>query len=750
MPPGPRPRTRHLQPDGTPRHTNALADETSPYLLQHAHNPVQWRPWGDEAFAEARRRDVPVFLSVGYATCHWCHVMEEESFEDEAIAAALNERFVCVKVDREERPDVDAAYMAAVQALTGRGGWPMSVWLTPHDRRPFFAGTYWPARDGDRGARTGFLTVLTRLAQAWQQERAHVVDSAAAIAAELAAHAVAARPAAVPGADAVLDQIAAFVAGRFDERWGGLRGAPKFPSSTPVRLLLRHAAGRPGPHGDTSRRMALLTLDRMTDGGVFDQLAGGLHRYSVDERWQVPHFEKMLYDNALAAMALVEAWQVTGEPRHERAARATLRFIDDELSLVQDGRRTGFLSATDADSVTPTGQREEGFFFTWTRAELAAELHGVLDDDDIAVVAAAWDVTDGGNFEGGRSVLWHREPIATVARRCGRTVDAVHALLERARPALLRGRRERPAPLTDDKVIASWNGLAVSAFARAAFAFDDDDLAARARAGLDFVLLHLRRADPAGRAPGHADGHPRGDDEADDRDGEVLRLHRAWRCGRARHDGVLDDHAFVARACLDVFELDGDVRRLRQARALDRAVQRFFADDDHGGFFATARDAEALLTREKPDHDGVEPSGNSVHADTLVRLALLLSGTPAGDDAARRAERCFGAFGQRLQQAPPALAELAMALHAEEHGREIVVVRPPGALDDEGRQLLRVLRRRFLPARVVLWGDGQDDRGLPLLRGRVALDGRVTVYVCEQGRCRRPATSSRELLEALA
>ncbi|MBM4282813.1 MAG: thioredoxin domain-containing protein [Deltaproteobacteria bacterium] len=725
-----RPRTRHLRDDGSPRYTNHLSGQTSPYLLQHVHNPVEWWPWGDDAFAEARRRDVPVFLSVGYATCHWCHVMEEESFEDEDIAATMNALYVCVKVDREERPDVDATYMTAVQALTGRGGWPMSVWLTPDTRRPFFAGTYFPPRDGDRGARTGFQTVLVRLAEAWRERRDEVVSSAGQIASELASLSRAPRPADVPGADAVTDAVARFVDGRFDATWGGLRGAPKFPSTTPVRLLLRHAARNEGPHGARSRHLALTTLDRMIDGGLFDHAGGGFHRYSVDERWQVPHFEKMLYDNALLVPALVEAWQLTAEPRYERAARATLDFMATTLGHVDEhGRASAFLSATDADSATPDGHREEGWFFTWTPAELQDE----LGEADAAVVAAVFDVTPMGNFEHGRSVLWKKEPTAVVARRLGRTVDEVEAVIDRARPLLARARSERPAPLVDDKVLASWNGLAISAFARAAFAFDDAALAARARAALDFVLTRLRR---------------------DDDGGDGLSLWRSFRAGQARNDGVLDDHAFVCRACLDVFELDGDRRFLRAARALARTIARHFADDEAGGFFATAKGAEALLSREKPDRDGAEPSGNAVHAENLVRLALLLDDA----DARAAAGRTFRAFGQILQAHPHALAELALALDLDEHGKELVIARPAGAdggqagaVDDDGRQLLSVLRRRFLPARVIVWRgpDDDDDDELSLARGRGCVDGKATVYVCEQGACRLPATTSRALLAAL-
>jgi uncharacterized protein YyaL (SSP411 family) len=723
--PSGRPRTRHLHQDGTPRFTNHLVGQTSPYLLQHVHNPVQWWPWGDEAFAEARRRDVPVFLSVGYATCHWCHVMEEESFEDEDLAATMNAHYVCVKVDREERPDVDATYMAAVHALTGRGGWPMSVWLTPDTRRPFFAGTYFPPRDGARGVRLGFETLLLRLSEAWQQRREEVVKSAAHITDELVASTRAPQPASVPGGKTLLDDVARFVADRFDARFGGLRGAPKFPSTTPVRVLLRHAARDQGPAGQESRRLALLTLDRMRDGGLFDHVGGGFHRYSVDERWQVPHFEKMLYDNALLVPAFVEAWQLTALPRYEAAARQTLAFMATTLGHVDDdGRPAAFLSATDADSATPVGPREEGYFFTWTMEELALE----LGDVDAAVVAAVFDVTAAGNFEHGRSVLWCKEPMAVVAKRLSRSVDDIEAIVAAALPLLLRARSERPAPIVDDKVLASWNGLAISAFARAAFAFDDQDLAHRARRALRFVLTKLRRDD--------------------DDDGRGLRLWRSYRAGQARNDGVLDDHAFVCRACLDVFELDGDGSFLQAAKALARTIARHFADETHGGFFATAADAEALLTREKPDRDGAEPSGNAVHAENLVRLALLTG----DDDFRRQAEGTFRAFGQILTRHPHALCEMVLACDLEENGQEIVIAQPPGPLSDDGRLLLQVLRRRFLPARVIAWTAEHKETEplLPLLQGRGAQGGDATVYVCEQGACRLPVTTSRALLQVLS
>lgn len=706
-------RTRHKNDDGTPRHTNRLAGEASPYLRQHMHNPVAWWPWGDEAFAEARRRDVPVFLSVGYSTCHWCHVMEDESFEDDEIAALLNDAFVCVKVDREERPDVDAVYMAAVQALTGRGGWPMSVWLTPDTRRPFFAGTYFPPRDGDRGARTGLTTVVRRLAETWRNEREKITSSADAIAGELIEILRTPAPAEAPGLT-VADDVVAACAARFDARHGGVGGAPRFPSQTPLRLLMRHSARTGRREG---QEMALLTLRQMLRGGFHDLLGGGFHRYSVDEAWHVPHFEKMLSDNAMLVPALTDAWQLTADDAFEDGARSTLRFIDDDLSS-PDG---AFCSATDADSATPRGGREEGFFFTWTPDELALELGAAgFSDVEGKIVGVALDITAAGTLEG-RSIPRQKFSIAETASRVGRPVDEVTALLTKARRVLLSARRERPAPLKDTKVIAAWNGLAISAFAIAGFVFNDDVLLQRGVRAFDAVLKSHRRTDE-----------------------------RLW---RTRNDttgapGTLDDHAFFCRAALDLFDATGAVRYLEVARALDDVLARFYEDRERGGFFFTASDAESLLVREKPDRDGAEPSGNSIHAENLVRLALLTD----DDGYRRRADATMRAFGQLLRKSPAAVTEMVAAIELDEAGREIVVSLPDGdALDEDGRRLLQVLRRRFIPSRVLVWQRG-DDRALqaavPLARQRVVASG-VTIFVCEGGACRLPVSTSRGLLDAL-
>jgi uncharacterized protein YyaL (SSP411 family) len=672
---------------GGHKHTNRLAQETSPYLLQHAHNPVDWMPWGPEAFARAKSEDKPLLVSVGYSTCHWCHVMERESFEDEEVAAAMNERFVCVKVDREERPDVDALTMTAVQAMSGHGGWPSTVFMTA-DQLPFFAGTYFPARDGDRGARTGFLTLVKRIGDLWRDERARVLESANDIAGELSHALRPLAPTGVPALD-VVDECAAQVSARYDARFGGLMPAPKFPSSLPIRVLLRHHARTKDAR---ALEMATRTFAKMSDGGMYDHVGGGFHRYSTDERWLVPHFEKMLYDNALLVTAGLELFQVTHDARTATVVKDVLAYVARDMTSPEGA----FYSATDADSRAPSGHMEEGWYFTWTPTELRAELAGALSPDAIDALERAWGITERGNFEG-RNIPW-------LGHRDARPTPAEEDAIARARPVLLKARNERPLPLRDDKVIAAWNGLMISAFARAAFVFGDDALAQIAVRALDFVLTKMRAANG--------------------------RLHRTFKDGRARHLGMLDDHAHICAACVDVFETTGDTRFLDEARAIERTIADAFEDEERGGFFATPHDNEQLLVREKPTHDGSEPSGASVHALTLIRLATLL------DDEAllRRAERTVASVGQVLERHPLALSEMLLAveaLHARRH--ELVVIAGEGE-----RALVDALRTRFVPHGVRV--HAREGSALALAHDKRAIDGKATLYVCERGACQLPIT----------
>jgi hypothetical protein len=704
-----RPRTRHLEADGAPRYTNRLFLESSPYLQQHAHNPVNWYPWGDEAFETARRLGRPVLLSVGYSTCHWCHVMEEESFEDVEIARFLNEHYVAVKVDREERPDVDAIYMSAVQRLTGGGGWPMTVWLTP-ERKPFYGGTYYPARDGDRGTRTGFLTLLGKLSTVYRERPHEVAESADSLARAVKESLGGPAGGGLPGAS-VLHTAAAVYERSFDPVHGGTRRAPKFPSNVPNRFLLRyHRRTR----NEASLRIATVTLEKMAAGGIYDHAGGGFHRYSTDAEWLVPHFEKMLYDNALLAVAYLEAYQVTERPDFARVAREILAYVERDMTSPEGA----FYSATDADSPTPSGQREEGWFFTWTPAELEA----ALGRERARIAAAYFAVTPEGNFEG-RNILHTPRPLDEVARGLGLAAEKVEATIVEAKRLLYEARGRRPPPLRDEKILAAWNGLMVSAFARGALVLGDEHYQKVASSAADFVLTRMRR------------------------DGRLLR---SFKDGKARHAGYLDDHAFVIAGLLDLYEASGNVRWLREALVLDAVLEKHFEDRQNGGYFMTAADHEALLAREKPSYDGAEPSGNSVQALNLLRLHELTT----DDRYRRRAEQTLKAFGGQLEKSPASMSEMLLAVDFHlDVAKEIVIVAPRSRA--EAGPLLAQLQATFVPNRVLtVVGEGNRKRHallVPLVEGKTARAGKPTAYVCKKRVCdlptSDPAVFARQLAE---
>ncbi|BBO71229.1 thioredoxin domain-containing protein [Desulfosarcina alkanivorans] len=701
-----RPRTRHLDDKGQAIYTNRLFLESSPYLIQHAHNPVDWYPWGDEAFAAAGRMDRPVLLSVGYATCHWCHVMEEESFEDEEIAGYINANYIAVKVDREERPDVDAIYMSAVQAITGRGGWPMTVWLTP-DREPFYGGTYFPARDGDRGSPVGFLTLLEKIRSSYDDKRELVDRSAGELSRAVRRMLAPAAGGRLPMAE-VLERAVSSGKTRFDPVHGGIAGAPKFPSSLPIRLLLRHHRRT----GDTqSLNMAALTLEKMAAGGMNDQVGGGFHRYSTDERWQVPHFEKMLYDNALLVPAYIEGWQATGNERFRQVAINTLDYVAREMTSPEGG----FYSATDADSLTPSGHREEGWFFTWT----AEELDGVLGSDDARIAAAVYGVAAGGNFEG-RSVLFLPRVLDHLAADLGLSPVGLASAVERINAALYAHRLQRPAPLRDEKILAAWNGLMISAFARSGFALDDSDYLDRAGRAAEFILDRMV-----------ANG----------------RLKRSFKDGLARGNGFLDDHAFVAAGLLDLFEATAELYWLTRAVELDRVLAEDFEDTENGGFFMTADDHEVLIVREKPALDGALPSGNAVALMNLLRLnALTLD-----PSYLKRAEQGFVAFSTVMAANPSAFGEMLLALDDFLHPpRQVIIVTPAGA---DARRFADGLRPVFLPgspAMIVTESKAaQLSRRFPLFKEKRAAGGQTTAYVCQNGACQLPVSTGDALMQQL-
>ena len=698
---------------GQAPHTNRLAGETSPYLLQHAHNPVDWFPWGQDALSRALLLDRPIFLSIGYAACHWCHVMERESFEDEATAAALNAGFVAIKVDREERPDLDQLYMGAVQAMTGSGGWPMSVFLTP-DGRPFYGGTYFP--DTPRHGMPSFRQVLEGVRAAWTTQRAELEQSASRMVEALAAsQALAgsagspsgAAPTALPGPE-VLDAATAGIVASFDPANGGWGRAPKFPQPMTIEFLLRRhvATGEPAP-----LEVALRSLGAMAAGGIHDQLGGGFHRYATDARWLVPHFEQMLYDNAQLARVYAHAWALTGDASLLEAMTGVLDYVERELAT-PDG---GFAASQDADT-----EGEEGATFTWTAAEVRDVLAG-----DAALFSAAYGVTDAGNWEG-RTILSRVRADAELAERFGLSVDEVEGRLAAARSSLLARRASRAQPARDDKVLAAWNGLAIAAFAdaaRALAAADEPDqvvLAARYRetatGAADAVLVYLRRPDG--------------------------RLRRSWRDGRASSDGVLEDYANLADGLLALYEATFVERWFDAAVGLVDVVLAHFAHPD-GGFFDTADDGERLVVRPRDVQDNATPSGGSMTATVLLRLAAL-----TGEDRYRvAAERAIGTLGPLLERHPTAFAQWLCALavaHAPSTEVAIVGEAESAAL----RALVVAVDRGYHPFRVQASSATPAASSVPLLSGRFALDGRPTAFVCHGFACRLPVTEP-EALEAL-
>jgi len=704
------PRTHHLNDDGSPVYTNRLILESSPYLLQHAHNPVNWFPWGEEAFETARRLDRPVILSIGYSTCHWCHVMERESFEDVEIATFMNENFIAIKVDREERPDIDSVYMEAVRLLSGRGGWPMTAILTP-DRDVFFGGTYFPARDGDRGSRMGFLSILGRLKEQYRDNREESVRQARKITQRLQSAAAGLQPGKLAGAEP-LEAAHSALSRSFDSVYGGFGKAPKFPRSVTLEFLMRYhrRTGESEP-----LHMAEYTLERMASGGMYDHLGGGFHRYSTDARWLVPHFEKMLYDNAQLVVAYLEAYQITARDDFAQVARETLDYVAREMTSPEGG----FYSATDADSPTPDGHEEEGWFFTWTPAEIDA----VVGSEAGRLVASYYGVTDRGNFEK-RNILHTPRPFARYARESQLATDVLRDELDAARAALYAVRSERPPPGKDTKIIAAWNGLMISAFARGALVLGEPAYADIARDAASFVLSALQGSDGS--------------------------LARSWRRGQARHVGVLDDYAFMVAGLLDLYQATAESQWLAAAVRLNDVMVRQFHDDEGGGFFLSADDAEELLVREKPDYDGALPSGNSVVLGNLLELYELV-----GDERYRElAVGGFESFARSLERRPAAIPRMLSSLDFYlDRPKQVVIVKPDR--DADAGEFLRRYAKVYAPSSVLaVTVEGADASELaelvPLVGGKVARDGKVTAYVCEQRVCDLPTTDPATFTEQIS
>ncbi len=705
---------------------NRLAAERSPYLLQHATNPVDWYPWGEEAFGRARAEDKPIFLSIGYSTCHWCHVMEHESFEDADIASALNESFVSIKVDREERPDVDRVYMTFVQATSGAGGWPMSVFLTPA-LKPFYGGTYFPP--SSRWGRPGFIDLIREIANAWRSDRPRIDEIAATLTdrmREATEQGGAGAADAVPGVEVLESGVHQF-ARTFDSRFGGFGDAPKFPRPSELLFLLREHA-RTG--SEAARHIALETLRAMAFGGMRDHVGGGFHRYSVDRAWRVPHFEKMLYDQAQLVLAFLEASQVSGDPFYAIVAEDTLDYVRRDLTS-PDG---AFYSAEDADSIPPElagrpgARKSEGAFYLWTSDELTQLL-----GDDAEIVARRFGVRPSGNAPEdphgeftGRNILYTAETVEEIARATGRDETAVTDALGRARPMMFYARSRRPRPHLDDKVLTAWNGIMIAAFARAASVLVDRPRAAMfletARGAASFVRSVLR--DPA-----------------------TGTLRRRYRAGEAAIDGYCEDYAYLVWGVLELFQADGDPDWLAWAVELQDRQDALFADP-RGGWFSTTGTDETVLLRLREDYDGAEPAAMSVAAMNAMWLSHLTGRT----DLRSRAERALAQFALRGEEAPRVAPFMAAALSAYHAGvRQVVIAGATG--DPATRALEAALASVYKPFHLRIPVSGEETVRtalLPGIAGMVPRNGRPTAYVCQDFHCEAPVQDPQALVALLA
>jgi len=699
-------------------HQNRLIHEKSPYLLQHAHNPVDWYAWGEEAFEKAKKEDKPIFLSIGYSTCHWCHVMEKESFENEEIAKVMNEYFVSIKVDREERPDVDQVYMQAVMAMTGSGGWPMSVFLTP-ELKPFYGGTYFPPED--KWGKPGFKTVLTVLADKWKEDREALLKSSEDMTQFLKTQAAQKSDAQVELNEEVLFKGYQQYHAQYDERLGGFGQAPKFPRSHIISFLLRYWKRS----GETlALEMSEKTLVAMARGGMYDHIGDGFHRYSTDGKWHIPHFEKMLYDQALLSKTYLESYQATGRDLYAYIARQILEYVHRDLKSPEGG----FYSAEDADSAedaSKPNEKTEGAFYVWEEKELKE----LLGEEKAAIINYVYGVLPNGNAEvdphgefKNKNTLYLAHTVQETAEKFSQTEEQIISLLDETKKVLFEARSKRPKPYLDDKILTDWNGLMITSFASAARILQEPRYLEAAQAAADFIINNMKT--PEGRL-----------------------LHR-YRDGEARVEGFIEDYAFFANALVDLYEASFEVKYLEEAVFLTQEMIRLFWDEAAGGFFFIGRDAEKLIARMKEIYDGAVPSGNSVAALVLLRVSRITMDKTLGE----KAEQLFKIFSKQISEMPSGYPQMLIALDfLLGPSQEIVLAGEKNALEAMTKEIFIP----FIPNKVVLFHSDNEEEAKKIeslasfIKPQVAISEKTTVYVCENYTCNLPTTDPLELRKLL-
>jgi uncharacterized protein YyaL (SSP411 family) len=701
------------------RKANRLRNEKSPYLLQHSYNPVDWYPWGDEAFEKAKRENKPIFLSIGYSTCYWCHVMEREVFENKSIADLMNRMVVSIKVDREERPEIDQIYMAALQAMTGSGGWPMSIFMT-HDQKPFYAGTYIPPTG--QFDHPGFLDILGRIQRAWTNERSALHENSNRVSQYLTAMAV---PAAADKivTESMLDRGFDELAANFDAAFGGFGPAPKFPRPVIFNFLFRYYERTGNIH---ARDMALTSLNKIAEGGIYDRIGGGFHRYATDDRWHVPHFEKMLYDQAQLVLSYLEAYQITHDTQYAKVARKTLNYVQ-RVMMNPEG---GFYSAEDAESaVSPfyPEQKKEGAYYIWKKSEL----DGILTKEESEIAGFMLGVEKEGNVQSdprrefvGENIFFAAHSLEEAAEHFGMKAEEVTALLVKAEVKLFDERQRRPKPDLDDKILLAWNGLMISAFARAYQVLKDDSYLEDAERAGRFLLAKL--ADPA--------------------TGKMLRRYRA---GEAKHDACLTDYAFFIQGLLDLYEASFQIEWIQKAiKLMDYQIASFY-DQDRGGFFDSPGTDPTILIQMKEAHDGAEPSGNSISILNLLRLSQII-GNVRYQEMALQSLACFGEYIEKTPQAVPqflAAADFSLA-------KPVQIIFSGNRKHPLIREMVDELHSRFLPNKIVLFADGAEgqeflSRQVPFFENLKAVGGKQTAYICENYTCQLPTSDVETMMEIL-